>query len=125
MSEDAQIVRSFYDDISNFIDALDADIEWHEMEGIAYGGVYTSAAAVMENIFKHVAEDWEDFGATPDTILAANDDWVAAMGRYHGRYKPTGKTLDCGFAHFFQLRNRKVIRFHQYTDSAFWNEVMS
>jgi ketosteroid isomerase-like protein len=79
----------------------------------------------MENVFKHVAADWEEFGATPDVILAAGDAWVAAMGRYHGRYKPTGKTLDCDFSHFFQLRDGKVIKFHQYTDSALWNEVMS
>lgn len=125
MSSNVQIIQSGYDDIANFIEALHPDIEWHEMQGIAYGGVYTSAAAVMENIFEHVATDWEDFGATPDVILEAGDGWVAAMGRYHGRYKPTGKALDCDFAHFFQLRDGKVIKFHQCTDSALWNEVMS
>jgi hypothetical protein len=40
MSSNVQIVQSFYDDISNFIDTLHADIEWHEMQGIRYGGVY-------------------------------------------------------------------------------------
>jgi ketosteroid isomerase-like protein len=83
------------------------------------------ADAVMQNVFQHIAADWEDFGATPKTLLDAGDGCVVALGRYHGKFRPTGKTLDAEFAHIFYLEGKQLVKFHQYADSALWNEVMS
>lgn len=125
MSSDVQLVQSFYDDISALFEAFDPNVEWHEMQGTEYGGVYSSAAAVMENVFGRIASQWDGFAAVPTMILAATDGWVAATGRYRGTFKPTGKTLDCDFAHFYKLRGGRIVEFRQYTDSALWNEAMS
>ena len=125
MTANVALVQTWYDDISRLIGALHPDIEWHEMQGIPYGGVYESAEAVMENVFRHIAADWEDFGARPSDILDAGNGCVVALGRYHGKFKPTGKTLNVEFAHVFYLQEDRLVKFHQYVDSALWNEVMS
>jgi len=125
MTANVALVQTWYVDISRLIGALHPDIEWHEMQGIPYGGVYESAEAVMEKVFRHIAADWEDFGATPSDILDAGNGCVVALGRYHGKFKPTGKTLNAEFAHVFYLREDRLVKFHQYVDSALWNEVMS
>ena len=125
MTPNVTLVQTWYENISLLLGALHPDIEWHEMQGIPYGGVYHGADAVMQNVFQHIAADWEDFGATPKTLLDAGDGCVVALGRYHGKFRPTGKTLDAEFAHIFYLEGKQLVKFHQYVDSALWNEVMS
>jgi hypothetical protein len=37
--------------------------------------------------------------------------------------KATGKPVDAQFAHVFEFRNDKIIRFQQYTDTKQWAQV--
>lgn len=125
MTADTERVRSFYEDVSNLIGAMDPNVEWHEMQGIPYGGVYTSAADVMEHVFKRIGAEWDGFRAAADAILEAEGGRVVALGRYSGTFKATGKDLNCAFAHVIRLRDGRVVEFRQYVDSALWNEAVS
>ena len=101
---------------------LIADTDWHEAEGMPYGGRYRGSAAVFENVFARIAGDIEGFSARPDEILPAGDDRVLAVGRYRG----TGKAgaLDAGFAHLWTVQDGRITRFVQYADTHRWREAL-
>lgn len=125
MKSNVEIVKSFYTDDSALFDALAPDVEWHETEGLPYGGVYRGVEALMEGVFAHVMTDWEGFSATPDTVLAVGEDQVLSMGRYGGVFRSTGKATDAAFAHLYKLKNGKVVQFRQCADSAVFRAAMS
>jgi uncharacterized protein len=48
---------------------------------------------------------------------------VISHGYYSGTYRKTGRQARAQFAHFFTLRDGKVVKFQQYTDTAQFREV--
>lgn len=59
------------------------DIEWHEAEGMPYGGVYRGGEAVVQNVFGPISQDVEGFALTPEEFMAAGDT-VAVVVTYTG-----------------------------------------
>jgi hypothetical protein len=47
------------------------DIEWHEAEGLPYGGVYRGPQQVAENVFGPITTDLEGFVVTPEKLIAS------------------------------------------------------
>jgi ketosteroid isomerase-like protein len=99
--------------------AFDAAIEWNEAENFLYadGNPYIGPAAVAEGVFGRIGEEWEGFSVDVEQIVGCGD-VVLAMGRYRGTYVATVETLDAQFAHVWWVRDGKVVRFQQYTDTA-------
>jgi ketosteroid isomerase-like protein len=64
-----------------------------------------------------LGSEWDGFRAEPDEVLDAGDT-VVGLGYYSGRYKATGKEFRAQFAHVFKLRDGKIVKFQQYTDTA-------
>ena len=60
--------------------------------------------------------DWEGFSVTPEEWLDAGNRLVV-MGIYQGTHKGTGKTVRAQFAHVWSLKEGRVVRFQQYTDT--------
>jgi len=48
----------------------------------------------------------------------ANDEKVVALGNYEWKVKSTGRTFGSDFAHIFTVRDGKIVRFQEITDSA-------
>jgi uncharacterized protein len=104
---------------------MDAEIEWHQAQGLPHGGFYRGIAEVRRNIFDPLDEQWwDEFSATPDELLDAGDD-VVVLGRYRGVAKGTGKRLDVPFVHVWTVRDAKAVRFRQFLDTAGWVEALS
>lgn len=104
---------------------MDEAIVWHQAQGLPHGGTYEGLATVRASIFDPLDEEWwEDFDAVPSDILAG-DDHVLVLGRYTGKAKATGRPLDIPFAHVWQFRNGKAIRFHQFTDTRGWTDALA
>lgn len=61
------------------------------------------------------AVDFEAFA--PETFMAEGDQ-VVVLGHERARVKATGKTYDTRWAHAFTLSGGKVVKFHEYNDSA-------
>ena len=53
--------------------------------------------------------------------MAATRSWP--QGRYRGTMKKTGTPIDAQFAHVWHVRDGKVIRFQQYTDTRQWAQA--
>ena len=99
------------------------DIEWHEAEGMPYGGVYSGGEAVLQNVFGPISTDVEGFAATPEEYIGSGDT-VAVVVRYTGTGKVTEKTLDVPAVHVWEIHDGKLTRFRQFIDTAKFAEVV-
>lgn len=120
---DGEMIRGLYDsfasgDVPAVLGAFDPNIEWNEAEGFMYGGTYSGPNAVLENVFMKLATEWEGFTVTMNKVVDGGDGNVISTGRYSGKFLGTGKSVDVPFAHEWEIRDGKVVRFRQYTDTA-------
>lgn len=71
----------------------------------------------VADFFKIVNEVFEFQRFEPQTFIA-QDDRVVVLGEDTARIKATGKVLDSEWAHVFSLKGGKVLKFHEYIDTA-------
>ena len=114
-------VRAVYDafakgDIPAVLGFLDPDVKWTEAEGFPYGGTYVGPDGVLEGVFMRLGAEWDGFAAVPDEFIDGGDT-VVVLGKYSGTYKATGKSFQADFAHVWEVREGKAVRFVQYVDT--------
>src|SRR5688572_12021983 len=130
MSEDnIALARSLYDafargDVATVLGAFDENIEWHEAEGMPYGGVLRGPQAIAENLFGPLNNDIEDFTIHAEEFYAGGDE-VVTIGRYAGKGRESGKQLDLPFVHAWTFREGKITRFRQFADAGRFNEALA
>ena len=110
-------------DVPAVLGAMDANISWTEAAGFPYGGTYIGPNAILENVFMRLATEWDGFSTVPERIVDGGDT-VVALGNYGGTYKKTGRSMSVPFAHVYDLRDGKIVRFVQHTDTAKVAEVL-
>jgi ketosteroid isomerase-like protein len=120
------VVKSIYaafgrGDVPAVLGAFDPGIHWREAEGFLYadGNPYAGPQAVAEGVFMRLVTDVDNFGVFPENFVDGGDT-VVVEGRYRGTMKKTGTKVDAQFAHVWQVRDGKVVRFQQYTDTRQW-----
>ena len=118
-SDRMDVVRSIYEALGRgdieAVTSLLRKTEWHEAEGMPYGGTYQGSEAILQNVFGPIASDVQGFSARPGELLPAGDDRVLALGRYRG----TGSKgeVDAAFAHLWTVREGRIVKFVQYADT--------
>lgn len=123
MKNSLKIVRRFYEalrrgDLPEVLGLLDLHIEWTEAERFPYyGGTWRSPEAIAKGLLEPLAQDWNHFEAKPTDFISEGDETVA-FGIYFGAHKSTGRSVIAPFAHRWKVRDGKIIRFVQYTDTA-------
>ncbi len=121
MSQQAvDVVRGIYEafgrgDVDAVFDAMKADIEWVESEGMPYGGVYRGRDAIVANVFGPILTDVKGFTAEPDEILSLDDFRVLARGRHTG--EGVRGPVDAKFVHIWTLSDGNVSRYEQLADT--------
>jgi ketosteroid isomerase-like protein len=129
MTTPVTTVRRFYDalgrgDVSAVLSLLDAQVEWTEAERFPYyGGTWHSPQAVLDNLFKPLAGDWDGFSAKAHEFIAEGDR-VVSIGTYSGTFKKTRRSFSAAFAHVWTVRGAKLVRFNMHTDTAKVLEAM-
>ena len=126
-----QLARQIYDlfgsrDIPAVLASFDPEIEWREAEGNPYqmdGTAWIGPQAVLENLFRFIGSDWEAHTIHSEKLHDAGE-YVVVEGRFTGKYKPTGRSIDAQLCHVLAFRNGKVTRFQQYVDTAQLQHVM-
>ena len=126
--QSVEVVKRMYDafgrgDVPGVLSVMTDDIEWFAAESMPYGGPYHGPQEVAENIFGPVMEDIPDFTVTPEQLIGSGDT-IAAVTRYRGTGKATGKQLDLPVVHVFDMRDGKVARFRQFIDTMKFREVV-
>jgi uncharacterized protein len=110
-------------DVPAVLGAFADDIEWFEAEGMPYGGLYHGGEAVAQNVFGPISEDVESFAITTEELIGSGAT-VAAVVRYTGTGKATGKALDVPVVHVWDIRDGKLARFRQFIDTVKYAEVV-
>jgi ketosteroid isomerase-like protein len=126
--QSVDVVRAVYEafgrgDVPAVLGAMADNIEWHEAEGMPYGGVYHGGEAVAQNVFGPITQDIPDLAVKPEEFIASGDA-VAAVVRYTGTGKATGKQLNLPVVHVWDVRNGKIAQFRQFIDTAKFLEVV-
>lgn len=127
-SQNVELVKSIYEafgkgDMPAVFGAMTEDIEWHEAEGMPYGGVYHGSDEIAQNVFGPIVEDLPDFAVAAEEFMASGST-VAAVIRYSGTAKTTGTTLNLPAVHVWDIRDGKVVRFRQFVDTVKFREAV-
>jgi ketosteroid isomerase-like protein len=104
---------------------IDERCEWMEAEHNPWwpGGPLVGPQAVLEGVFKRMPQDFEDFSVQLRRVVGFGDT-VLVEGRYHATARATGRPLDAQFAHVWDLRDGRAVRWQQYTDTLQHADVM-
>ena len=126
MNEQANVslILSIYDafrrgDIATILNHLDPQVEWNN-EGpaaIPFAGIQHGREAVAKNFFTAIGDTMDEITLTMEPFAAQGDNVVTA-GRYQARVKPTGKRVDVPLVHLWTIRNGRVVRYQNLTDTA-------
>lgn len=125
MSEEGNtsLVKHVYEnfkggDIKAVLALLSEDIEWQlpEIENVPFSGKRRGQEQ-MGQFFTSLVDTQEVQHFEPREFVAQGDK-VVALGHYAWRVRSTGREFGGDFAHVFTVHDGKVIRFHEYMDTA-------
>lgn len=105
-------------DMQPLLSLYSDDVEWHvpKMEGVPFAGPRRGIAGVRD-FFAAVTDGLDVPKFEPHEYIAQGDK-VVTLGRYSWRVKATGREFSSDFAHVCTLRDGKIVRFHEYMDTA-------
>lgn len=123
MADNVGLVQDAYEafakgDVQKVLGLLSDKVEWYEAEHVTYwpGGPFVGPQAVLNGVFARIPQDFDGFKVDVRRIVGCGDT-VLAEARYRATVKATGKPLDVQVAHIWDLRDGKVVRWQQYTDT--------
>lgn len=122
------VINALYESIAKkdwqrFKSLTDPKLEWIQNKGFPKGRHSRGAEEVLKNVFDVFSKDWETWSFDIEEYLDAGDN-VIVLGAYQGRHKKTGKEFTAAAAHIFDLKDGRVRRFRQYTDTAqIWKAI--
>jgi uncharacterized protein len=126
-----ETVRGIYEafdrgDIPKVLGQMEHNIEWNEAENFIYAdrNPYLGPQAVLEGVFMRLGSEWDGFTVTPEEWLDAGNR-VVVLGNYRGTHKATGKSVQAQFAHVWGVKQGRVVRFQQYTDTKQFAEAVA
>jgi hypothetical protein len=112
-ARDAQRIRALFHQ----------DIEWNQNAGFPNGGRHVGVDIVLNDVFGRFRTEWSAWRVDVHEYVDAGDT-IVALGEYHGTYKSTGKSMSAAFAHVYDLRDGRITRFRQFTDTAMLRAAM-
>jgi ketosteroid isomerase-like protein len=123
MADNATIIRGIYEalargDVAAVLGAIDEQAEWNEAEHFTLwpGGPFIGPQAVLTGVIARIPQLLDGFVIDVSRVVAAGDT-VLVEARYKGTAKATGTPIDAQVAHVWDLRDGKIVRFQQYTDT--------
>lgn len=123
-----QVVQRLYDafarrDAEEIRRIFHPRIEWVQNDGFPGGGRHVGADAVLNDVFAKFRTEWSNWAAPVHEWVDAGDT-VVAIGEYRGVHKGTGRSVVAAFAHVYDVRDGRITRFRQYTDTAVVRDAM-
>ena len=124
MSEDnLDVIRHGYEafgrgDINALLETFDEQIQWVTPgpPELATSGNRTGRQQVAE--FFGAVNQLFDIQRFEPTEFIAHGDRIVVLGAETARVKSTGTVIDLDWVHVFKLRNRKVVAFQEFFDTA-------
>ena len=92
------------------------DIVWIQNAGFPSGGRFVGPETVVREVFKRFEDDWSEWRFEADEYMDAGRS-VIVIGSYHGRHRRSGKVFRAAAAHVYDLKDGKLSRYRQFTDT--------
>jgi ketosteroid isomerase-like protein len=118
------LIQSVYADfakgnITSVLQKFGSEIEWNEAENFPYadGNPYLGPEAVLEGVFKRLADEWEYWDLTEQKYYEAKSGEIIVTGRYKAKNKMTGKVINTQFVHMWTIEDGMITKFQQFADT--------
>jgi ketosteroid isomerase-like protein len=112
-----ELYRSFREkDYDAFLQVCTPDLQWIQNEGFPCGATYQGAEAVVDQVFKAFNDDWKAWSFEIEQWLNAGET-IVVIGSYIGEHRLSARAFRSPAAHVYDLRDGKVWRFRQFTDT--------
>jgi uncharacterized protein len=96
--------------------ALAPRFDWTEAAGFPYAGTYHTLDEVAQNVFMRLATEWDGYRAEVSNFYDAGDT-IIVTGRYLGTYKKSKGVMDAVFAHIWNFKDGKIVKYTQNVDT--------
>jgi ketosteroid isomerase-like protein len=124
-SRNVQVVKDAYaaflrGDVQSILASLDQNVEWEGVkgaEGVAPHAGLRRGPAQVAQFFQQVGGSIEFHKFEPREFIAQGDQ-VAVVGEYEGSLKENGTRMKSDWVMVFTIRDGKIARFREWTDSA-------
>jgi hypothetical protein len=121
MKTNLEVVKGIYTDnpeqiAKNLQSALAPRFDWTEAAGFPYAGTFHTMEEVGKNVFARLATEWEGYRAAVESFYDAGDT-IIVTGRYLGKYKASGGNMDAVFAHIWNFKDGKIVKYTQNVDT--------
>ncbi len=96
------------------------NILWDECNGFPFiegDGIFIGGKAVVEGVFSHIPEYYDNFNIEIDHFIDGGDN-IAMVGHYTGTWKATGKKFRANAMHAWSFSDGKASKFFQAADTA-------
>jgi uncharacterized protein len=118
--DNVDVVQSAWDafargDIDAVLAAIDPSAETRVPESLPWGGTYAGPEGFREFLAK-LGDSFDQFSATPDKVLGADDNHVVVVARTQGRTK-AGANVSGTVVWLYQLRDGRI------TDAESWGDT--
>jgi ketosteroid isomerase-like protein len=87
------------------------------------GGDIDSPEKMLSKVWGEAAAHFE-ITPQPDEFVIVDDERIIAFGYYRGSSRATGKQYSAAFVHDITIRNDKVVRLVQITDTQRWHDAL-
>jgi uncharacterized protein len=108
-------------DVVALRDALADDFVGRVSDGmpLGVGGEHRGPEAMIRGVWIKVLASYE-IEVEAETFYTSGDDHVVAVGHYRGTVRATGQPIEASFAHVLTIRDGRIARLHQITDTGSW-----
>jgi ketosteroid isomerase-like protein len=96
--------------------ALAPRFEWTEAAGFPDAGTFHTMEEVGRNVFARLAAEWDGSRAEVENFYDAGDT-IIVTGRYLGTYKKSRGVMDAVFAHIWNFKDGKIVKYTQNVDT--------
>ncbi len=119
--DNVDVVQSAWDafgrgDIDAVLDVIAPSAETRVPETLPWGGTYAGPDGFGDFVAR-LNENFEQFSATPDKVLGADDNHVIVLAKVKGRVKGGG-TVENRAVWVYQLRDGKIADAETFGDTA-------
>lgn len=113
-------------DVQSVLNAMDPAIIWNEAEGNKYadGNPYKGPEAVLNGVFGRILAEHEYFTLEDIQLHEMSNNQVLVTLYYKAKHK-NGNEYKAQAAHFWTLKDEKVIAFQQYVDTKKLNDALT
>ncbi len=127
MQQNIDLVKKFYTlfgkQDKQFLELCDDAIEWTVMKNMPNGGTHVGKKAVFDDYFPKLFSSFAEFHVVTDEFTGV-DERVMVLGTYKLVSK-SKKKFDAPFVHIYTIKNNKIAKFRQYTDTVEIQNAMS